>query len=90
MTDRLRAAAELAKTRVTVVPNAGLPDENGNYLETPESMTKTLERFVDNGWVNALGGCCGTTPAHIAAFAEMLENKPPRRVQTYSKRMCRV
>lgn len=85
MTDRLRAAAQLAKTRVTVVPNAGLPDENGNYLETPESMTKTLERFVDNGWVNALGGCCGTTPAHIAAFAEMLENKKPRRVEEYSK-----
>lgn len=85
MTDRLRAAAELAQTRVTVVPNAGLPDENGNYLETPESMTRTLERFVDNGWVNALGGCCGTTPAHIAAFNEMLENKKPRRVRPYSK-----
>ena len=85
MTDRLRAAAELAQTRVTVVPNAGLPDENGHYLETPESMTRTLERFVDNGWVNALGGCCGTTPAHIAAFNEMLENKKPRRVRPYSK-----
>ena len=85
MTDRLRAAAQLAKTRVTVAPNAGLPDENGNYLETPESMTQTLERFVDNGWVNALGGCCGTTPEHIASFAQMIDGKTPRAPQNYVK-----
>ncbi|MHC4162491.1 MAG: methionine synthase [Planctomycetota bacterium] len=80
MTDHLRAVAEVAGTRTACVPNAGLPDEDGNYLETPAMIAVVLERFVDQGWLNLVGGCCGTTPSHIAALAEMVEGKPPRRV----------
>jgi 5-methyltetrahydrofolate--homocysteine methyltransferase len=78
MTDRIRSLAELAETRVSCIPNAGLPNEDGVYLETPESMATTLERFVDHGWINLVGGCCGTTPAHIRALAQMVEGKRPR------------
>jgi 5-methyltetrahydrofolate--homocysteine methyltransferase len=78
MTDRIRSLAELAETRVSCIPNAGLPNEDGIYLETPESMATTLERFVDHGWINLVGGCCGTTPAHIRVLAHMVEGKRPR------------
>ena len=78
MTDRIRSLAELAETRVSCIPNAGLPNEDGIYLETPESMATTLERFVDHGWINMVGGCCGTTPPHIRALAQMVEGKRPR------------
>ncbi|HXI90946.1 MAG TPA: homocysteine S-methyltransferase family protein, partial [Blastocatellia bacterium] len=78
MTDRIRSLAELAETRVSCIPNAGLPNEDGIYLETPESMATTLERFVNHGWINLVGGCCGTTPPHILALAQMVEGKRPR------------
>ncbi|HJZ67138.1 MAG TPA: methionine synthase, partial [Blastocatellia bacterium] len=78
MTDRIRSLAELAETRVSCVPNAGLPNEEGVYLETPESMAATLERFVDHGWINMVGGCCGTNPNHIRALGQMVEGKRPR------------
>ena len=78
MTDRIRSLAELAETRVSCIPNAGLPNEDGIYLETPESMATTVERFVDHGWINLIGGCCGTTPSHIRALAQMVEGKRPR------------
>ncbi|HEX9016206.1 MAG TPA: homocysteine S-methyltransferase family protein, partial [Chloroflexota bacterium] len=78
MTDHIRAAAEMAAVPVACVPNAGLPDENGHYLETPQMIAHTLERFVEHGWLNLVGGCCGTTPAHIAALAEMARGKQPR------------
>src|SRR5262245_3794568 len=78
MTDRIRSLADLAETRVSCVPNAGLPNEEGVYLETSDSMASTLERFVDHGWINFVGGCCGTTPAHIRALAQMVEGKRPR------------
>jgi 5-methyltetrahydrofolate--homocysteine methyltransferase len=78
MTDHLRALAALAKTRVSCVPNAGLPDSEGRYLETAEGMARVLERFCDHGWLNLIGGCCGTTPAHIRAMADMAAGKRPR------------
>ncbi len=78
MTDHLRALSAIAKTRVSCVPNAGLPDSEGRYLETPESMTRVLERFSDHGWLNMLGGCCGTTAEHIHAMAQMAAGKRPR------------
>src|SRR5215831_11792038 len=79
MTDHLRTLATIANCRVTVYPNAGLPDERGRYEETPESLALKMRRFVQEGWVNAIGGCCGTTPAHIAALARLAEGQPPRR-----------
>jgi 5-methyltetrahydrofolate--homocysteine methyltransferase len=85
MTDHLRAISELARTFTACVPNAGLPDENGCYLETPGTIARVLERFVDEGWVNVVGGCCGTTPAHIAALARMAAGKRPRRPPDYRR-----
>jgi 5-methyltetrahydrofolate--homocysteine methyltransferase len=85
MTDHLRAISELARTRVACVPNAGLPDEDGHYLETPEMLTGVMERFVEEGWINLVGGCCGTTDAHIAALARMVEGRPPRPVPSHRR-----
>src|SRR5439155_1270607 len=63
---------------VSCYPNAGLPDEEGKYLETPTSLAAQLEKFVDHGWLNIVGGCCGTTEKHIRALAQMVEGKKPR------------
>ena len=79
MTDHVRTLQSLTPRLVSCHPNAGLPNEEGRYLETPTSLTAQLERFVDRGWVNIIGGCCGTTPEHIAALAQMAEGKAPRR-----------
>jgi len=79
MTDHLRSLAGLATCLVSVYPNAGLPDEHGHYEETPESLALKMRRFVDEGWVNMVGGCCGTTPAHTRALARLVEGHAPRR-----------
>ena len=78
MTDHLRTLAALTEFRTSVWPNAGLPDEDGKYRETPIQMATVLERFVDQGWLNIVGGCCGTTSEHTRAFAQMVEGKRPR------------
>ncbi|MGH7842273.1 MAG: methionine synthase [Candidatus Binataceae bacterium] len=72
MTDHLRTLSEICRFPVACVPNAGLPDEEMRYNETPEVLTRKLERFVAAGWVNLIGGCCGTTPAHIRALVAMV------------------
>ncbi len=82
MTDHLRSLGEIATCFVTVYPNAGLPDDRGRYEETPESLAVKTRRFVEEGWVNAIGGCCGTTPAHIAALSRLVYGRPPRRPAT--------
>ena len=79
MTDHLRTIHETALPMVSCYPNAGLPDEDGNYGETPQSLAGTLERFARNGWLNIVGGCCGTTPEHIREIAQMAESYSPRR-----------
>ncbi|MCL5742864.1 MAG: methionine synthase, partial [Acidobacteria bacterium] len=86
MTDHVRTLSEMASTRISCYPNAGLPNEDGKYLETPQSLAEQLERFIANGWVNIVGGCCGTTAAHIAAIARMAEGKKPRAVKPPSHR----
>ncbi|MBL8238002.1 MAG: methionine synthase [Bryobacterales bacterium] len=86
MTDHIRSLNEIAETRISCYPNAGLPNEEGKYLETPASLAAQLERFADNGWLNIVGGCCGTTPAHIKAIAEMAEGKKPRGMKTRTHR----
>ena len=65
MRDHLRTLASISRFPVSVIPNAGLPDEDGNYNETPGKFSQTLLSFVREGWVNVLGGCCGTTPDHL-------------------------
>jgi 5-methyltetrahydrofolate--homocysteine methyltransferase len=79
MTDHLRTLSEICRFDVACVPNAGLPDEEGRYNESAESLARKLERFVDAGWVNLIGGCCGTTPEHIRMLARMAESKLPRK-----------
>ena len=78
MTDHIRTLNEIAATRVSCYPNAGLPNAEGRYEMTPESLARELERFAERGWLNLVGGCCGTTPLHIAALAQMAQGKRPR------------
>jgi 5-methyltetrahydrofolate--homocysteine methyltransferase len=78
MTDHIRTLSNLSRAAVSCYPNAGLPDENGNYLETPEALARKLAEFADAGWLNLAGGCCGTTPDHIRAIADALKGKKPR------------
>jgi len=78
MTDHIRSLSGMAACLVSVYPNAGLPNEDGLYEETPQMLADKLERFVDEGWINIIGGCCGTTPEHIAAISKMVKGKLPR------------
>jgi 5-methyltetrahydrofolate--homocysteine methyltransferase len=78
MTDHIRTLSEMVTTRISCYPNAGLPNEDGKYLETPQSLAEQLDRFANHGWLNLVGGCCGTTAAHIQAIAQMVEGKRPR------------
>ena len=78
MTDHIRTLSQLSSEFVSCYPNAGLPDEEGKYLETPSSLAAQLEKFVDHRWLNFVGGCCGTTEQHIRAIAQMVEGKKPR------------
>src|SRR5215472_2611865 len=70
--------AEIADRLVSVHPNAGLPNAFGGYDDTPESMAERIGEFARSGLVNIVGGCCGTTPEHIAAFAEAVRGVVPR------------
>jgi 5-methyltetrahydrofolate--homocysteine methyltransferase len=63
---------------VSCYPNAGLPNALGGFDETPEMMASVLREYAEAGWLNIVGGCCGTTPAHIAAIADVMRNYPPR------------
>ncbi|MGJ7911419.1 methionine synthase [Neobacillus sp. LXY-1] len=78
MQDHIRSLAALASTAVSCYPNAGLPDEEGHYHETPETLAKKLSDFAAHGWLNIVGGCCGTTPDHIRAISEAMKNYLPR------------
>jgi 5-methyltetrahydrofolate--homocysteine methyltransferase len=72
--------ARACDTLICAYPNAGLPNEFGHYHEAPEDMARHLGEFADSGLINIVGGCCGTTPAHISAIAEAVRGKTPRQV----------
>jgi 5-methyltetrahydrofolate--homocysteine methyltransferase len=78
MTDHLRTLQSLTSRYVSCYPNAGLPNEEGLYGETPTTLSQQLERFIDRGWINMVGGCCGTTEKHIRAISQMAQGKKPR------------
>lgn len=79
MTDHIRTLSQITSEFVSCYPNAGLPNpETSQYGETPESLAAQLEKFIDHGWINLVGGCCGTTEKHIRAIAQMAEGKKPR------------
>lgn len=83
----LEELARLAGCYVSCYPNAGLPNAFGGYDESPADMARVLGEFARNGWLNIVGGCCGSTPAHIAAVAAAVQGVPPRAVPTPPARL---
>lgn len=84
MTDHIRTLANISDTAISCYPNAGLPDEEGKYHETPESLAQKIKGFAENGWLNIAGGCCGTTPDHIRALVDALKDCQPRPIENKS------
>ena len=78
--DNQYAIAQVADRYTSIYPNAGLPNEFGEYDDTPEFMAGVLREYAAEGLVNVVGGCCGTTPAHIRAFAAAVRGLPPRAI----------
>ncbi|MEQ5767920.1 methionine synthase [Halomonas sp. H33-56] len=78
-----------ADTFVSAHPNAGLPNEFGEYDQTPEEMAEIVAEFARSGLVNIIGGCCGSTPEHIAAIHRAIKDLPPRQIPDRS-RACRL
>ena len=78
MRPHIEAISRVASTRVIAFPNAGLPNAFGEYDETPEDMTAQITPWIKGGIVNVLGGCCGTTPDHIASIAQAADGEAPR------------
>ena len=87
MRPHARAISDLADTLVCVYPNAGLPNALGCYDETPDHTASVLADFARQGWVNIVGGCCGTTPAHIEAIANAVKGHPPRAIPHRTERL---
>lgn len=78
MTDHLRTLSRLSRFPVSVWPNAGLPNTEGKYTDTPEIFSKIIERFACDGFVNIVGGCCGTSDKHISAVCSVIRGIKPR------------
>jgi 5-methyltetrahydrofolate--homocysteine methyltransferase len=74
--------SQIAPVPISCYPNAGLPNAFGGFDETPDIMATDLQEFAASGWLNIVGGCCGTTPAHISAIADAVHGLPPRRLAT--------
>ena len=74
----IQEISRIADIPVSIYPNAGLPNEFGEYDDTPDSMAASIAEFAESGFLNVAGGCCGTTPEHIAAIADALAGKAPR------------
>lgn len=75
----IQSLSEVTHCFTSAHPNAGLPDEMGNYLDSPEIMAAIIRDFAQSGFVNLVGGCCGTTPAHIKAIAQQVKDLQPRK-----------
>ncbi len=73
--------ASVSSIPMAVYPNAGLPNELGGYDQTPEVTAGLLREFAERGWVNIVGGCCGTLPDHTAAIVKAMEGLPPRKIE---------
>lgn len=82
----VQALSQIADALIMVYPNAGLPNELGEYDELPETTAELVREWAANGQVNILGGCCGSTPAHIAAIGRAAEGLPPRAIPTIAPR----
>ena len=82
MRPHIEALSKVADCMVSAYPNAGLPNELGEYDQTPQEMEAYIRDFVSSGFVNIIGGCCGTTPEHIRAMVNAVEGMTPRPIQT--------
>jgi 5-methyltetrahydrofolate--homocysteine methyltransferase len=78
MRPHVEELSEIAPVFTSCYPNAGLPNELGQYDETPGSMSRIIRDFAESGWVNIIGGCCGTTPDHVRAIRDVVKDLPPR------------
>ncbi len=85
MREHVETLARVSHSFVSAHPNAGLPNAFGEYDETPEEMAATLREFATSGLLNLVGGCCGTTPAHIKAIAETVRGLAPRVLPVFEK-----
>ena len=85
MRPHLKTVAALSDCYVSAYPNAGLPNELGEYVQSPEEMKAFIREFCESGFVNIIGGCCGTTPKHIQYMAEAINGIPPREPQVPSE-----
>lgn len=81
----LKELGKIAPFYISAYPNAGLPNQLGEYDETPEKMALQIREFIDEGLVNIIGGCCGTSPAHIAQYANLIADKTPHQPATTSE-----
>ena len=84
----LEELAQIAPVHISCHPNAGLPNEMGQYDLTPQRMAEMIREFAQYGWVNIVGGCCGTTPDHIRAMAEAVQECPPHvcsHIESYTR-----
>jgi 5-methyltetrahydrofolate--homocysteine methyltransferase len=79
--------ARIADVPISAYPNAGLPNEFGEYDETPEMMAAEVGEWAEAGWLNIVGGCCGTTPEHIRAMAHAVSGHPPREIPEIPKKL---
>ena len=84
LTPHLEVISAKSDHAISAHPNAGLPNAFGEYDETPEQMASQIREYLEKGLVNIVGGCCGTTPEHIKAIAELVESYPPRRLMVKS------
>jgi 5-methyltetrahydrofolate--homocysteine methyltransferase len=83
----LAELSHVAGTRISAYPNAGLPNAMGEYDETPDDMACQMEPWAKDGIVNAVGGCCGSTPEHIAHIAQHVKAYKPRQIPEIAPRM---
>jgi len=84
LTPYLETLAQKSNAAVSAYPNAGLPNAFGEYEESPEDMASQIEEYLEKGLVNIIGGCCGTTPAHIRAIAEIAKDYKPRKIPVHN------
>jgi len=81
MRDHIRTLSQISRAAISCYPNAGLPDEDGHYHESPDSLARKMAGFAEQGWLNVAGGCCGTTPEHIRALADIMQQYTPRQLE---------
>jgi 5-methyltetrahydrofolate--homocysteine methyltransferase len=87
MRPHIEELSQLAGCYVSAYPNAGLPNTMGEYDEQPEETAHFLEDWAKEGFVNIVGGCCGTTPDHIRQIAEHVKSIPPRKLPQVEKEL---